>query len=302
LVLPYPLHPYYSARIYSAIQEPHVLLAVGVMAISAVLLYRKRKQQELTFLAAWTFLMLIPPILMTNAFLWGPDHVYISERYLYVSAMPFSLLAAGVASVLAREGRESQVLIAWAAIIIAFSVISLSANTMWKDGRSLYVRIIKEGPNTAFAHNNLGVIFMDQKHFDEATREFRAALNVKPDYAVARYNLGLVHYNRGSFLEAIQEFNFALAINPDYADAQLNIGNACLKSGMIDQAIQSYKTAIQLNNNYALAHFNLGIAYEMKGSNESALVEYQEAIRISPGYSQAKNNIEALKQRLNYRR
>ena len=76
------------------------------------------------------------------------------------------------------------------------------------------------------AHVDLGVVYMGQKRFQDAEREFRESLKLKSDNVKAHNNLGAALASQGKFDEAIQMFREAIRLAPDYKSARLNLKNA----------------------------------------------------------------------------
>jgi len=52
---------------------------------------------------------------------------------------------------------------------------------------------LKIDPDSAEAHNNLGIAYGKQNRLDEAAKEFIAALKIKPNYAEAHNNLEICY-------------------------------------------------------------------------------------------------------------
>ena len=61
-----------------------------------------------------------------------------------------------------------------------------------------YSEALRIKPDSAKAHNNLGVALADQGKLDEAIAHFSEALRIKPDYIKARDNLRLTLVSRGN--------------------------------------------------------------------------------------------------------
>ena len=143
---------------------------------------------------------------------------------------------------------------------------------------------------------NKGLSLANLGLFDEAIKEYREAIRIKPDFAGAHNNLGIALISsKGLLDEAIKEFKEAIRINPEYAEAHNNLGMALNFTGeteVKDEAIKEFKEAIRINPEYAEAHNNLGIALRDKGLLDEAIKEFKEAIRIKPDYTTAYNNLE----------
>jgi len=187
-----------------------------------------------------------------------------------------------------------------------------------------YQRVLDIKPESAVAHNNLGLAFHSLSRFDEAIQCYNKAFTLKPSYAEAYYNLGITlstvgqldtavnsykialkinpnfadaHNNLGNILsdlgqtdKAIKSFNQAIKIKPDYAEAYNNYGITLKKLGQFNAAIKIYKKALAVDPNFALGHYNLGNIYKDLGQLDAAVKSYEKALRIKPDYIEAHNN------------
>ena len=73
---------------------------------------------------------------------------------------------------------------------------------------------IKYDKKYAIAHNNLGVIYLDDlAHIQKAIDCFKAAIEANPNYALAYYNLARSLSIKGEKVEAAKFFQIAYDIN-----------------------------------------------------------------------------------------
>ena len=92
--------------------------------------------------------------------------------------------------------------------------------------------------NYSHALNNLGVVQMRARRFDEAHTSFTSALKVEHDrYAEASYNLGRLYAARGETQLAIREWNRALAVQSNHSRAALALAQALAAAGDPERAI-----------------------------------------------------------------
>ncbi|MEA3342474.1 MAG: serine/threonine-protein kinase, partial [Chloroflexota bacterium] len=102
-------------------------------------------------------------------------------------------------------------------------------------------------------HLKRGVSYANQDRWDEATREFQAALRINPNYAQAHLGLGAAYGQQGRLDDEIREYQAALRLNPDYAGAHFGLGLTYVQQGRLDEAIREYQAALRVNPNYAEA-------------------------------------------------
>lgn len=294
LVMPYPMKPFYPATWYASVFDIKVVTAITVLLLIAILAFKIRKNKIMLFLLMFPLIMLAPVIWRVNTFSAGQNFVYIAERFLYVPAMMFSLFVSANAAKLFKDAAKKYMLIGWILVVSAFIFITVSSNMIWKNNLALFTGIVRESPDAAFAHINLGLAYYDDKRYDEAIEEYRTALRLNPNYPEAHNNLGFAYCNKGRLDEAIYEYKAALRLNPNYARAYNNLGNAYMALGFIDDAIGYYKIALRLNPNLAGTHNNLGLAYRQKGLLKEAIQEFQAALKIQPDFVTARRSLESL--------
>ena len=146
----------------------------------------------------------------------------------------------------------------------------------------------------AWEYNNKGLSLYNVGLVDDAIREYRKALRLKPDLAIVHNNLGIALSEKGINEGAIHEYTEALRLDPSLAIAHNNLGTALKASGAMDEAIFEYLEALRLNPSYAEAYNNLGLARTATGDLEGAMSEYSEAMRLRPDFAEARNNFGIL--------
>jgi serine/threonine-protein kinase len=154
-----------------------------------------------------------------------------------------------------------------------------------------YRRALALDPNYAGANTHLGIALMSQGKMKEAIQEFHQAINRDPKYAPAHNNLGNALANLGKQEEAITEFRRALALDPKDGKAHYNLGVILLNQSKLDEAIAEFHLALDLDPNLAAAHNNLGFALFEQGKSEEALAEFRKAIALNPKDAASHNNL-----------
>ncbi len=127
--------------------------------------------------------------------------------------------------------------------------------------------------DTPEAHLGLGVIYSwSLGRPDDGEREFKRALEMRPDYAEAMNNLGALYIQRGRFDEAVAPLEKA-ARDPLYKSrvlAQSNLGWALYKSGQTERGIGEIKGALAVAPKYCLGWRQLGTIYSDQGRVDDA--------------------------------
>ncbi|MRR09685.1 tetratricopeptide repeat protein [bacterium] len=120
-------------------------------------------------------------------------------------------------------------------------------------------------------HRNLGIAFYKTQMYDEAAREYRRMVSIKPDDPEPRFYLGMIHFRKAEYAEAATEFLEAIAIDPKLAPAYNNLGLALEAMGELDDAARQYRRALELSAQASLPRVNLATLAYQKGDYGSAL-------------------------------
>jgi len=129
-------------------------------------------------------------------------------------------------------------------------------------------------------HFDAGDMLFEQGLYGEAVKEYRKAIEIKPDWALAHNNLGLAYAKNAQEELAIQEYKEAITLNPSLAEAHYNLASVYYDRGSFAHAIASYKKALEVNPAMAEAHYNLGAAYYETKQFDLAWEEAREAQRL----------------------
>ncbi|WP_342730470.1 tetratricopeptide repeat protein [Bradyrhizobium sp. B117] len=134
------------------------------------------------------------------------------------------------------------------------------------------------------ARFNLANLLARRKQFDDAIGEFRHVLRQRPDFAAAHCNLGVVLFDLSAFEECERCYREALRLDPAFADVHNNLGGLLIKLGRLDEAEVNLREACKLKPAFAGALNNLGDLLRLQGRLEEAEAYSREALRLEPDY------------------
>jgi Flp pilus assembly protein TadD len=100
----------------------------------------------------------------------------------------------------------------------------------------LYHELLEERPSSAQISKEIAVAAIQRGDNEEAIRELKKAVALKPDYPDLHNYLGIAYGNNGMIDDAVQEFEIALKINPYYIKARLNLALLCYENGRYEEA------------------------------------------------------------------
>ncbi|MBU0639108.1 MAG: tetratricopeptide repeat protein [Planctomycetes bacterium] len=146
------------------------------------------------------------------------------------------------------------------------------------------------GQNPAHVAAMIGAadVLRDLGRLDESVGLARQALTHVPDSAEAHNSLGISLARQGQSSAAAEQFRLAIDRNPDYASAHSNLGNALSRQGRYTEAIRHYGAALKIDPAYATAYYNLGWAHVHLAQWEAATEAFRQTLRRDPDFVQAR--------------
>ncbi|OPX19549.1 MAG: hypothetical protein BZ151_08690 [Desulfobacca sp. 4484_104] len=110
-----------------------------------------------------------------------------------------------------------------------------------------------------------GLAALVAQDWDQANKQFSAALNVNPQFPEAYYGRAQARFFLKDFSGAEQDLNQALKYLPDYDRAYFWLGKTLQRLNRQPEARLAYHRAVQINPDLAEAHFQLGeLAYQAR--------------------------------------
>jgi RNA polymerase subunit RPABC4/transcription elongation factor Spt4 len=112
---------------------------------------------------------------------------------------------------------------------------------------------LKAEQATAEEHNARGMRLYEQEKYEEAAREFEAALTLSPGTPLFHCNLGVVYGEMGRDEEALEEYRVAMRLAPDDPTPHLNLGYFYSERENAEEARRAWENVIALAPNSAEA-------------------------------------------------
>ncbi|MBX3381247.1 MAG: tetratricopeptide repeat protein [Phycisphaeraceae bacterium] len=108
----------------------------------------------------------------------------------------------------------------------------------------------------AIALNNQALPFMEKKDLASLTKAedlLRQALAADLYFGPAHNNLGVIYLQEGKYYEAAGEFEWARRLLPGHPDPRVNLAMTLESAGRSDEAIATYRTALEVYPDYIAA-------------------------------------------------
>jgi TolB-like protein/Tfp pilus assembly protein PilF len=140
----------------------------------------------------------------------------------------------------------------------------------WTEAEAEYKRALELNPNDAGAHLGLADWLLCQGRTEEALAWSRRARELDPLDATGLSN-GWILFHARRYDEAIRELRSVLAVRPDYAAAHWFLGFALIANGQSDEAITALDKAASLTGSSPAVIGTLVRAYAHAGRRTEAL-------------------------------
>ena len=162
----------------------------------------------------------------------------------------------------------------------------VASRLMWMDDAILFHQIsLLHDPTDGLTWYNLGILFEDQKRYEEAEEAYGTALKHDPTDGSTWYNLGVLLQEQQQYEEAEKAYRRALKLDPTFTQVWYNLGNLLDDQKRYEEAEEAYRTALKHDPTYVKVLYNLGIL--LKG--QKRYVEAEEAHRTALNLDQQIN-------------
>jgi eukaryotic-like serine/threonine-protein kinase len=146
----------------------------------------------------------------------------------------------------------------------------------------LFAKCQKVRSSDFWANFSLAKALRAQKNPTESIRYFQAALAIRPDSADAHNQLGLALTDLMRFDDAMEMFQAAMTIDPVGRSAGINLSMLLSFADRHAEAIPKLRESISLKPGEALLYSCLGDSLSAVGQREEAWENFKHAIELDP--------------------
>lgn len=137
------------------------------------------------------------------------------------------------------------------------------------------------------AHLAKGDAYLKEEKFQEASIEYRNAIQIDDKLAAAHWGLAKAYEGLLRFQEAIDEMRRTIDLDPENLEARVKLGNYYMtasrgRSDLIAEAERLAKEVIQKNPNHIEGHILMGSVLFSQGKKDEAFNELNLAVSIDP--------------------
>lgn len=203
-------------------------------------LYKKNK-----FFFFWIgfFLISLLPFLSPFRITW-----VVAERYVYLGSIGIIFFVGYFLNYITEKNKlKTFGSILFIVILISLLTRTIIRNFDWRDADALYLSMEFTAPNDPKTHNNLGDVYSRRKDYVKAEKEFKKAIELKPNYGDAYHNLANVYAVQGMYDKAIESYNAALSLNPNIWQSYYALYGVYSMRGDKEKAAEALEKARKLN-------------------------------------------------------
>lgn len=255
-------------------------LPLFAVIVVTLMLWRQRDRWARGPLLAWIcFCASLTPVMGFTDVIYMRSYSLVADRYQYVAII-------AVVSLLAAIWRWWQTRAPLVASTLAVVVCAMLGYLTWQrsalfaDATKLYRATLEINPTCWLIHNNLGRALETSGQLPQAIESYQRAAQIAPQHADTHYNLGSALAQAGQFPQAIAELQEALRLKPDFADAHYNLGNSLMAVGQVRRAIEHYHQAVRLKPDSPAVHNNLATALASVGLVHQALPHFKQTVEL----------------------
>jgi tetratricopeptide (TPR) repeat protein len=153
-----------------------------------------------------------------------------------------------------------------------------------------FVEALRQRPQTAGLHLQLGELYARAQQWDRAEEQFRLETEIQPGSAEAFYRLGEARLQLGKFHEAREALVHSDQLREDMPETLYQLGKAAAMDGDDTMAQKCWQHLLTLERNTPLAaqaHFGLSGIYRKEGKPADADREMEEfrKLQSNPGHT-----------------
>ncbi len=126
----------------------------------------------------------------------------------------------------------------------------------------------------------MGDAFFARERYEEAIKEYLAALEMQPTNSDLHLRLGRVYQRQTKYEEALNHFRRSVESDPLNAQAQLRLGDSLLMAQKAEEAVPHLTAALDLDFSLLDAHAKLGKALSLLGRLEEAVSHLEVASKL----------------------
>jgi len=146
----------------------------------------------------------------------------------------------------------------------------------------IYEKMVQLFPRDKEAHLRLANVYNGLRRFDDAIREYEAALEIDNTYIHPYNYLGYLYAGQGNFDKGIEIMRKYQELVPDEPNPHDSMGEIYATAGQFDEAIDQFKRALELKSDFHFSWQQMANVYVDKGKFDQAIRNFHQYIEVCP--------------------
>ncbi len=238
-----------------------------------------------------------------------PIGTFMNERFMFISLLGFCIIISYLLIfklkkyITGRNTHKYIVAIIAVAVLLGYSVKTISRNPAWDNDYTLFSTDINVSPNSIKCNVSLGEwllkkgrdekdVIQKKEFLEQSIKYFSKGLELYPQYIIAWIFLGDAYTELKDYQKAESSYRECFRVDTNSAQAYSKLGELygkCLNK--IDKSEEYLLKAFQINPKDASTMENLGIVYGIKGDFTNSLLYFEKALKLKPDDPQLLRNI-----------
>ena len=261
------------------------LQVAGILIFLAATAWLAFRYRPLLALAA--ALIVIPVLLALAVIRVYPQGDMTHDRYLYLPSIGLSLLVAMLVEDLWSRGRSARtaVMAVGVAVVAAFSALTFTQQKYYHDDMAFCLRVIAVSPSDAFAHGQLGNLYLDQGRVDVALEQFWTGHQLDPGNEKVTLFLARGLFVAGQYKNSetvLRELLQTKGLSTRRRNsAQISLANVEISLGNLADAQQLLEQVERRDGHFPELHWAWGVLYQKQGMLPQAQAEFEKEFEIT---------------------
>ncbi len=136
--------------------------------------------------------------------------------------------------------------------------------------------LVKQLPQVAELHSNLGLALLAQQHFEGAEESFRQALRLKPELFAPNFFLGRILFQQSRYEEALPLLRAAVKAQPGEAMVRRLVAATLVGLERYEEAVAEYRTLLDRDPEDVETLYGLGKVYLHLGQRTFDRLQHHE--------------------------
>lgn len=162
-----------------------------------------------------------------------------------------------------------------------------------EEGLRLVAHSIELVPNHAGFRTNFGNILLLCERFEDADREYRAALALDRDRPDTLHNYAVLLKALGLYAEAEITLHRAIHLAPNFTEACVTLAGLYEKMGRDDEALETSRKVLARRPHDARSREIQGLAYARTGRLDEAARVFRDWLEVDPDNPRARHHLAA---------